>query len=60
MVSEGSVPIDVWRALGRLAPDLRAAIVLFYFHDLKGERIAAALRISRGTLLTRRAAVTPE
>ncbi len=53
MVRDGTVPIDVWRALARLTPDLRAVIVLFYFHDLKGEEIAAALRISHGAVRAR-------
>ena len=35
--------LDLARALGRLAPELRAAIVLRYYHDLSVDQTAAAL-----------------
>ncbi|MEO6834679.1 MAG: RNA polymerase sigma factor [Candidatus Tumulicola sp.] len=52
-VSDGTMNLDVWRALGELSADLREVTVLFYFHGLKGEEIAAALRVSHGTVRTR-------
>lgn len=47
------ISVDVWRALGELSPELRAVVVLFYFHDLTGEEIAAALRLSHGAVRVR-------
>lgn len=45
--------VDVWRALDKLSSDLREVTVLFYFHDLSGEEIAAALRVSHGAVRAR-------
>ena len=52
-LSNDDISGDVWRALGELSPELRAVTVLFYFHDLTGEEVAAALRISHGTVRVR-------
>lgn len=49
----GTISLDVWRALGELSADLREVTVLFYFHDLSGEEIAAALRVSHGAVRMR-------
>jgi RNA polymerase sigma-70 factor (ECF subfamily) len=51
--SEGTMSVDVWRALGELNPKLREVTVLFYFHDLTGEEIATALRVSHGAVRVR-------
>jgi RNA polymerase sigma-70 factor (ECF subfamily) len=53
LVSDETISVDVWRALGELSPDLREVTVLFYFHGLNGEEIAAALRVSHGAVRTR-------
>lgn len=45
--------LDLTRALDRLAPELRAAIVLHYYHDLTVEHSAAALGIPIDTLKSR-------
>ncbi len=52
-MTDGTISVDVWRALGELSADLRAVTVLFYFHDLTGEEIAAALRVSHGAVRVR-------
>ncbi|MHB8463048.1 MAG: RNA polymerase sigma factor [Vulcanimicrobiaceae bacterium] len=51
--ADSSIGLDVWQALGELAPELRQVTVLFYFHDLTGEEIAAALRVSHGAVRMR-------
>jgi RNA polymerase sigma-70 factor, ECF subfamily len=48
-----TIALDVWRALGELSAELREVTVLFYFHDLTGEEIAAALRVSHGAVRMR-------
>jgi RNA polymerase sigma-70 factor, ECF subfamily len=50
---DGTVSLDVWRALAALSGELREVTVLFYFHGLSGEEIAAALRISHGNVRVR-------
>ena len=50
---DDTVSLDVWRALAALSPELREVTVLFYFDDLSGEEIAAALRISHGSVRVR-------
>jgi RNA polymerase sigma-70 factor, ECF subfamily len=50
---EETAPVDVWRALASLPPDLRDVTVLFYFDDLKSEEIAAILRVRHPTVRTR-------
>jgi RNA polymerase sigma-70 factor, ECF subfamily len=50
---DGTVALDVWRALGELSAELREVTVLFYFQDLTGEEIAAALRLSHGAVRMR-------
>jgi RNA polymerase sigma-70 factor (ECF subfamily) len=52
-MSDGTIALDVWRALGELSPELREVTVLFYFQDLTGEEIAAALRVSHGAVRMR-------
>ncbi len=52
-MGDGTISVDVWRALGELPAELRAVTVLFYFHDLTGEEIAAALRVSHGAVRVR-------
>ena len=52
-VLDGTVSLDVWRALAALSAELREVTVLFYFDDLSGEEIAAALRISHGSVRVR-------
>ena len=52
-MSNGNISVDVWRALGELSPELRAVTVLFYFHDLTGDEIASALRVSHGAVRVR-------
>ncbi len=51
--TDSHITLDVWQALGELAPELREVTVLFYFHDLSGEEIADALRISHGAVRMR-------
>ena len=53
VAADDTVAIDLWRALGRLSPELRDVTVLFYFDDLKSEDIAAALRVPHATVRTR-------
>ncbi len=48
-----TISLDVWNALGRLPPDMRDVVVLFYFDDLKTSDIAAALKIPDTTVRTR-------
>lgn len=50
---DGGMALDVWRALGELPAELREVTVLFYFQDLTGEEIAAALRVSHGAVRMR-------
>ncbi len=50
---DGTIALDVWRALGDLSAELREVTVLFYFHDLTGEEIADALRVSHGAVRMR-------
>jgi RNA polymerase sigma-70 factor, ECF subfamily len=50
---DGTIALDVWRALGELSPELREVTVLFYFHDLTGEEISNALRVSHGAVRMR-------
>ena len=50
---DDTTAIDVWRALGALAPELRDVTVLFYFDDLKSDDIAAILGIPHPTVRTR-------
>jgi RNA polymerase sigma-70 factor (ECF subfamily) len=50
---DGSVSLDVWKALAALSAELREVTVLFYFDGLSGEEIAAALRISHGSVRVR-------
>jgi RNA polymerase sigma-70 factor (ECF subfamily) len=50
---DGTVSLDVWRALAALSSELREVTVLFYFDGLSGEEIAAALRISHGSVRVR-------
>jgi RNA polymerase sigma-70 factor (ECF subfamily) len=45
--------VDVWAALQKLTHDLREAVVLFYFDDLKSEEIARALGVPHGTVRNR-------
>ena len=52
-MTDGTMSVDVWRALGELPAELRAVTVLFYFHDLTGGEIAAALRVSHGAVRVR-------
>jgi RNA polymerase sigma-70 factor (sigma-E family) len=40
----------LWRALGRLPPRMRAAIVLRYYEDMSEAEIAGVLRVSIGTV----------
>jgi RNA polymerase sigma-70 factor (sigma-E family) len=40
----------LWRALGRLPPRMRAAIVLRYYEDMSEAEIASALGVSVGTV----------
>ncbi len=42
--------LDIWRALGALAPKLREVVVLRYFEDLSSREIAAVLGIPAGTV----------
>lgn len=52
-VLESDQRIDLARALDRLAPELRAAIVLHYYHDLTVDQTAAALDVPVDTLKSR-------
>ncbi len=45
--------LDVVRALARLAPIHREVLVLFYFDDMPTARMAEALEIAPGTVLSR-------
>ncbi len=45
--------IDVWRALARLPAEQRDAVVLFYFHDMRTEDIAAIVNAPHATVRTR-------
>lgn len=51
--ADATIALDVWRALAQLSPELRVVIVLFYFDDLSGEQIAAALGIRHATVRSR-------
>lgn len=51
--SDGTLKLDVWRALADLSPELRDVTVLFYFDDLKTAEIAAILGIAHPTVRTR-------
>lgn len=51
--ADPTVSIDVWRSLGGLPPGLRDVTVLFYFHDLKSEKISKILRVPHATVRTR-------
>jgi RNA polymerase sigma-70 factor, ECF subfamily len=44
---------DVWEAILQLCPDMRAALVLFYFEGLNGVELAQALGCSDGAARTR-------
>jgi RNA polymerase sigma-70 factor, ECF subfamily len=50
---DDTTSIDVWRALAALSSELRDVTVLFYFDELKGDEIAAILRIPHATVRTR-------
>jgi RNA polymerase sigma-70 factor (ECF subfamily) len=50
---DAATTMDVWRALAALPLELREVTVLFYFDDLKGDEIAAILRIPHATVRTR-------
>ena len=52
-IVDETIALDIWRALGELSAELREVTVLFYFHDLTGDEIAAALRVSHGAVRTR-------
>jgi len=43
----------VWRAIGKLDPKQRAAVVLRYYHELNEAEMAIALRCRRGTVKSR-------
>jgi RNA polymerase sigma factor (sigma-70 family) len=45
--------LDLARALDQLSPELRAAVVLHYYHDLSVEQTAAALGVPIDTLKSR-------
>jgi RNA polymerase sigma-70 factor, ECF subfamily len=45
-------PVDVHRALLRLPPAQRAAVVLHYLHDLPVAEVAATLGVTPGTVKT--------
>ncbi len=45
--------LDLARALDRLSSELRAAIVLHYYHDLSVDQTAAALGVPVDTLKSR-------
>jgi RNA polymerase sigma-70 factor (ECF subfamily) len=44
---------DVTRAVGRLSPRLRMAVLLRYFEDLSYDEIAEALGVTAGTVASR-------
>jgi RNA polymerase sigma-70 factor (ECF subfamily) len=52
-IGDGNISLDIWRALAGLPAELREVTVLFYFHDLTGEQIAAALCVSHGAVRMR-------
>lgn len=52
-VAETEQRLDLARALDHLAPQLRAAVVLRYYHDLSVDQSAAALGIPVDTLKSR-------
>ena len=43
----------MWRALARLPAEQRDAVVLFYFHDMRTEDIAAIVNAPHATVRTR-------
>lgn len=45
--------LDVREALGRLPPDLRAVVILRYFHDLELREVAEVLSVNLNTVKTR-------
>lgn len=51
--SDGTMTLDVWRALDALSPEQREVVVLFYFDDLRTDEIAAILRVAHPTVRTR-------
>lgn len=51
--SDGTVAMDVWRALASLPPELRDVTVLFYFDDFKTVEIARILEVAHATVRTR-------
>jgi RNA polymerase sigma-70 factor (ECF subfamily) len=51
--SDDTTAVDVWRALATLSPELRDVTVLFYFDDLKSERIGEILGVPHATVRTR-------
>ncbi len=51
--ADATIGLDVWRALAELPPEQREVVVLFYFDDLSGEEVAAALRVPHATVRTR-------
>ncbi|HZZ65404.1 MAG TPA: sigma-70 family RNA polymerase sigma factor [Candidatus Baltobacteraceae bacterium] len=48
-----STSLDVWNALDQLSSEMRDAVVLFYFYDLKTSDIALALNVPDTTVRTR-------
>jgi RNA polymerase sigma-70 factor (ECF subfamily) len=52
-VAVDTLSLDIWRSLAALSSELREVTVLFYFEGLSGEEIAAALRISHGSVRVR-------
>ncbi|HEY5425966.1 MAG TPA: sigma-70 family RNA polymerase sigma factor [Candidatus Tumulicola sp.] len=52
-VVDDTLSFDIWRSLAALSSELREVTVLFYFEGLSGEEIAAALRISHGSVRVR-------
>ena len=51
--SDDTTAVDIWRALATLSPELREVTVLFYFDDLKSERIGEILGVPHATVRTR-------
>lgn len=49
----GGADLDVARAVARLSPRLRMAVLLRYFDDLSYEEIARALGVTSGTVASR-------
>jgi RNA polymerase sigma-70 factor (ECF subfamily) len=45
--------LDVWRALGRMAPDAAELIVLKHIEGWTYEELSAALNVPRGTVMSR-------